>query len=78
MKKKTKKVKYTDEAINAKVIEDFLPSPEHLVPKEDNVKVTLSLSKKSVDFFKHQAKKNKTPYQTMIRSLLDHYTQNFG
>jgi hypothetical protein len=47
--------------LNAKVIKDFLPRPEDLVLKEDNVKVTLTLSKKSVDFFKHEAKKLDTP-----------------
>ena len=75
---KKKKIKYTDEPINAKVIRDFLPKPEDLVLKEDNVKVTLSLSKKSIDFFKHEAKRLDTPYQSMIRTLLDKYTENFG
>ena len=55
MKKKT--VKYTDESINARVIKDFLPKPNNLVFKEDNIKVTLSLSKKSIDFFKKQSGK---------------------
>lgn len=77
MRKKIK-TKYTNEPINAKVIKDFLPKPEDLVLKEDNVKVTLSLSRKSVDFFKHEADKLDTPYQTMIRSLLDQYTDKFG
>lgn len=78
MKKQTKRIKYTDEPMNAKVIKDFLPKPEDLVLKEDNVKVTLSLSKKSLNFFKHEAKRLDTPYQTMIRTLLDRYTENFG
>ncbi|OGI07721.1 MAG: CopG family transcriptional regulator [Candidatus Melainabacteria bacterium RIFCSPLOWO2_12_FULL_35_11] len=75
MKKKT--IKYTDESINARVIKDFLPKPEDLVFKEDNVKVTLSLSKKSVNFFKQQSEKFHTHYQTMIRLLLDQYAENF-
>ena len=78
MKKKTEKIKYSNEIINAKVIKDFLPRPEDLVLKEDNVKVTLTLSKKSVDFFKHEAKKLDKPYQLMIRSLLDKYAESFG
>jgi predicted DNA binding CopG/RHH family protein len=78
MKKRTEKIKYSNEIINAKVIKDFLPRPEDLVLKEDNVKVTLTLSKKSVDFFKHEAKKLDTPYQLMIRSLLDKYAESFG
>lgn len=46
MKKKTEKIKYTDEPINAKIVKNFLPKPEDLVLKEKNVKV--SLSKRSV------------------------------
>ena len=75
MKKKT--IKYTDESVNARVIKEFLPDPKDLVFKEDNVKVTLSLSRKSLDFFKHQADRFNTHYQTMIRSLLDQYAKNF-
>ncbi|VAW75194.1 conserved hypothetical protein [hydrothermal vent metagenome] len=69
------KTKYTDEPIGkVKVIPDFLPAPEELAFKEDSVKVTISLSKESVDFFKAQAKKHHTQYQKMIRRLLDVYT----
>ena len=74
---KKKMVKYTNESINARVIKDFLPKPKDLVFKEDNVKVTLSLSKKSINFFKQQSEKFHTHYQTMIRSLLDQYAENF-
>jgi len=47
-----KKIKYTNEPMdNVKVVADFLPSPEELVFKEETVKVTISLSKISVEFF---------------------------
>jgi hypothetical protein len=66
--------KYTDELLGrVEVIDDFLPPPDRLVLKEDGVKVTISLSKKSVDFFKAHAARSKVPYQRMIRSLLDTY-----
>ncbi len=66
--------KYTDEPLGEiRVINDFLPPPSELVFKEDTVKVTLGLSRKSVDFFKKQAKKHDTQYQKMIRRLLDLY-----
>jgi len=69
------KIKYTDEPIGrVRVITDFLPSPEQLALKDETVKVTLSLSKTSVDFFKKEAKKYNTQYQKMIRRLLDEYT----
>jgi predicted DNA binding CopG/RHH family protein len=69
-----KATKYTDEPLGEiRVINDFLPPPSKLVFKEDTVKVTLGLSRKSVDFFKKQAKKHNTQYQKMIRRLLDLY-----
>jgi hypothetical protein len=66
--------KYTSEPLGRlEVVDDFLPPPDQLVLKEDGVKVTLSLSKRSVDFFKAHAARSKVPYQRMIRSLLDTY-----
>ncbi|OHB47337.1 MAG: hypothetical protein A2094_04525 [Planctomycetes bacterium GWE2_41_14] len=47
-----KKIKYTKEPTGElKVIKDFLPPPDRLVLKEENVKVTIALKKSSVDFF---------------------------
>ena len=52
------KIKYTNEPMGkVKVISDFLPSPEKLALKEETVKVTISLSKSSIDYFKKDAKK---------------------
>jgi predicted DNA binding CopG/RHH family protein len=69
------KIKYTDEPMGkVKVISDFLPSPEELALKDETVKVTIALSKTSIEFFKKKAKKHNTQYQKMIRRLLDEYT----
>jgi predicted DNA binding CopG/RHH family protein len=73
----TQKIKYTNEPIEARVVRDFLPPPEELAFKEDNVKVTMSLSRSSVDFFKQTARKRHTHYQKMIRNLLDAYTAKY-
>ncbi len=59
-------------------IEDFLPSPEKLVTPDETIKVTLSLRKSSVDFFKHQAYLYHTKYQKMIRQLLDKYATQYS
>jgi len=73
-----RKIKYTDEPLeNLRIIKDFLPKPEELVFKEKNVKVTITLSKTSVDFFKKEARKHHTPYQKMIRRLLDLYATRY-
>jgi predicted DNA binding CopG/RHH family protein len=70
-----KKIQYSDEPIGkTKVIKDFLPSPEELAFREETVKVTLQLSRASVEYFKKEALLHHTPYQRMIRRLLDEYT----
>ena len=61
----------------AEVIADFLPPPDQLVLKEETVRITLNLNKKSVDFFKLRAKENGIPYQRMIRKVLDIYAERF-
>ena len=74
-----KKIKYTDEKIGrVKIVKDFLPKPEELILKEKNVKVTLNLSKSSVDYFKKVAVKHGSQYQKVIRSLLDKYAEHYS
>ena len=69
-----RKIKYTDEPLGKiNVVRDFLPPPEELAFKQENVKVTMTLSKSSVEFFKKVAHKYHSPYQKMIRSLIDAY-----
>ena len=69
-----KKTKYADEPFGeVRVIDDFLPSPEELAFRDEQVKVTIGLSKTAVEFFKQEAKRHHTQYQKMIRRLLDAY-----
>lgn len=42
------------------------------------VKVTLSLTKRTVEYFKEEAASNHTQYQKMIRLLLDQYADHYG
>lgn len=68
------RIKYTDEPLgDIRVVQDFLPSPSELAFREEGVKVTLALSKKSIEFFKAEASRHHTQYQRMIRRLLDAY-----
>ena len=72
-----RKIKYTDEPLgDLRVIPDFLPRPEELVFRDEGVKVTIALSKRSVDYFKREARKHHTQYQRMIRRLLDAYVEH--
>ena len=70
------RIKYSDELIEARVVSDFLPSPENLILKEKKKRVTLTLTQNSLDFFKSAAKKHKASYQGMIRRLVDYYVVN--
>jgi predicted DNA binding CopG/RHH family protein len=73
------KISYSDEPIgDIEIVADMLPSPEELSFREDTVKVTIALSRTSVAFFKAEAKKHGTPYQKMIRRLLDVYARAQG
>ena len=49
-----------------KIVKDFLPPPEMLALRSENVKVTIQLSKASIEFFKKWAQKKRSHYQTMI------------
>ena len=70
------RIKYTNEPLgNPKVVADFLPSPEELAFQDEGVKITIALSKRSVDFFKSEAQKTNTQYQRMIRKLVDAYAE---
>lgn len=54
-----------------------LPPPDELAAPRDDVKVTIALSRRSVSFFKDQAKRRGTKYQRMIRELVDRYAAHF-
>lgn len=72
----SKEIHYSDEPLGEiKIIPDFLPPPEDLVIHEDSVKITISLSRESIDFFKDEAKRHHIQYKTMIRYLLELYVE---
>ena len=75
---KKHKVKYAKGPIGKiKIVDDFLPKPKDLVLKEETKKITISLTKSSIAFFKSEAAKYHTNYQTMIRVLIDKYTSRY-
>ncbi|MEI6729706.1 MAG: CopG family transcriptional regulator [Pseudomonadota bacterium] len=72
----SKKIKYTDEPIKTgERVVDFLPPPSQLVKRNEMVKVTLELTRESLDFFKSQAQETHIPYQIMLRGLIDNYAK---
>jgi hypothetical protein len=70
----SKRIRYSNEPIGEpELVPDFLPSPEQLALKNEQTKITISLSTESVEFFKVAARKHHMQYQKMIRQLLDAY-----
>jgi hypothetical protein len=73
------KIRYTDEPMEfGGRIPDFLPPPDKLIFRDDAVKVTITLSSRSVQFFKDEAARRGVQYQRMIRRLLDAYVDAFA
>ena len=58
-------------------IKDTLPPPSELIMPKDEVKVTLALSRRSIQFFKDQARRNHGKYQRMIREVVDRYASHY-
>ncbi len=75
----TRVPKSTDASIGEfEIVEDFLPPPDQLVLKENGVKVTFTLSRQSVEFFKAHAATTNVPYQRIIQSVLESYAGKYA
>ena len=73
-----KRVQYTDEPMQMRLIKDFLTSPEELVTKGKRVKVSVEISQSSLDFFRQQVGRSKMQAKNMIGTLLDVYATQYG
>lgn len=58
-------------------VKDFLPPPDQLIAKEDTKKITIALSRRSIEFFKKVANETHVPYQQMIRKVIDNYADHY-
>lgn len=73
-----KKIKYTNEPIKlGGRVDDFLPSPAEIILKEKTKRVTINLNETSLSLFKREAKRLKVPYQKLLRTVVDLYTQHY-
>lgn len=59
-------------------VPNFLPPPEELIFPEQLVKVTLSIDKSCLEFFKATANKLGGKYQKMMREVLRGYAQRYS
>ena len=64
----SRKISYIDEPIRAEIVTDFLPPPEPLVMNEDGIKITIALSRNSVDVIASAAKQSSALF---FQSFLD-------
>jgi len=62
----------------AEVVTDFLPSPRQLLTKEETATLQLRVSKRTMQFFRQQAKRYRTTTQSVIRRVMDTYAQQFA
>ena len=60
-----------------RVVPGFLPpaAPAAPAPRQEEVRVTVLLSRASLDFFRAEARKHNTQHQRLIRKLLDRYAE---
>ncbi len=74
---KKKKTNSDMPAGKLKQVQDFLPPPNELALPDETMKVTISLNRSSIEFFKKEAEKHGTKYQRMIREVLDRYASYY-
>jgi hypothetical protein len=73
--KRKRKYDEDEPSDQARIIPDFLPSPEVIADSLRKNKITLLLDDETIHFFKGHAKKLNTKYQQMMREVLRHYTR---
>ena len=73
-----KKIRYTNEPIKmGSRVQDFLPSPAEIALKEKTRRVTINLNEESLLVFKREAKRLGVPYQKLLRTVVDLYSQHY-
>lgn len=60
-------------SVHARIIPDFLPSPEEFAKAFRKQKVTILLDQQVIGFFKAHARKSGGKYQQLMREVLRHY-----
>lgn len=68
------KIKYTDQDLEfGEVIEDFLPLPSQLIPKQKTVEIKINLTEEKLLLIEKEAKTKRISYQDLIESIIDNY-----
>jgi predicted DNA binding CopG/RHH family protein len=74
-----KKIYEEDGPISDKyeVVEDFLPSPDKLLPAISKTRISIEIDDEILEFFKDKADQNNQKYQRMMREVLKHYYEHY-
>lgn len=78
MKRRISKSHLDEPVGELRPVDDFLPAPHDLLPKDHTIKVTVALDEQTVKFFKSVAKKMGLKYQRMIREVLKGYAKKYS
>ena len=74
-----KKIKNADSPFGkVKIVNDFLPPPDALFPKEHLTKITIAIDEKTLIQFKKIAEKTGHKYQRMMREVLRIYAERYS
>lgn len=75
IRKRAKTIGSDKAPLNSKIIKEDLSTLKELARLDETEKISIYLSKDSLDYFKKQSIKYDMPYQKMIRQLLDEYVK---
>ncbi len=67
---------YTDEPMEIGKVVEVLPSPAELARMARTERATLTLTKATLDYFREEAKRERVPYNLLIRNALDEYIRH--
>jgi predicted DNA-binding protein YlxM (UPF0122 family) len=68
------KIKYTDQDLEfGEIVEDFLPPPSELIPKQKKVEIKLNLAEEKLLLIEKEANKKNISSQDLIESIIDKY-----
>ena len=56
-----------------RVVQDTLPHPRELVPREDSVQITCALSREAAEFFRLEAAQTRLSVHRLLRRVLEAY-----
>lgn len=65
-------IKYTNPSLEfGEIVEDFLPSPSQLIPKQKTVEFTINLTEEKLLLIEKEAHQKSISSQNLIQSIID-------